>query len=99
VQDDSGSVDHVPQGWPFEERQRPLDARGDGGFGSVPRQDPGSCGIEGAPDFVDHEGTRKSREARRQVLEHLMNRGKFAEFLRIAHEFDGTCLCTGGATD
>jgi hypothetical protein len=28
-----------------------------------------------------------------------MDRRKFAEFLRIAHVFDGTCLCAGGATD
>jgi hypothetical protein len=28
-----------------------------------------------------------------------MNSRKFAEFLRIAHEFDSTCLCAGGATD
>jgi hypothetical protein len=28
-----------------------------------------------------------------------MNSGKFAEFLRIAHEFDGTRLYAGGATD
>ena len=80
-------------------RQRPLDARGDGGAaGNVP-PDLLACRVDGAADLGHHERARKAREAGRKVIEHLVNGGKFAEFLRIAHEFDGTCLCARGATD
>src|ERR1019366_2166845 len=100
VQDDSGGIDHVPQGRPREIRQRPLDARRDGGgLTGVPRQNLRSRGIDGAPDFADNQPTRKTCEAGRKLFEYLMNSRKFAEFLRIAHEFDSTCLCVGGATD
>ena len=98
MQDDSGGVDDGPQGRPLQVRQRPLDARRDGRFSSIARQNVLACGIHGAADFGDDEGARESCQSGRKLFEHLMNSEKFAEFLGIAHEFDGTCLCQGGAT-
>ena len=84
---------------PFEVRERPLDACRDVGLAGNARQNLRSCRIDGAADFGDHQRTRKSREACSKLFEHLMDSRKFAEFLRIAHEFDGTSLCARGATD
>ena len=99
MQDDAGGVDDAAQGRPFEGRERTLDARIDVGLAGSARQDLRARRIDGAADFGDDERARKAREARRKLFEHLMNGRKFAEFLRIAHEFDGTSLCARGATD
>jgi len=56
-------------------------------------------GVQGAADFVYNEFAREVRQGGGKSAQGLADGGNFAEIPGIGHEFGGTRLCEGGATD
>jgi hypothetical protein len=89
MQNYAGSVEDTTEGRSLKVRESPLDACNDVWFPGNACQNLRSCRIDRAPNLGDYQRTWQVREVCSKLFDYLMDGRKFAEFVRIAHEFDG----------
>ncbi len=89
MQHHTRGIDDWAQGRPFQFGECLLDPCNDIEFRGSAGQNLRSRRIDGPADFGDYQRAREMREASRKLFNYFMDGRKFAEFVRIAHEFDG----------